>query len=594
MPKVDAFPREAVRLLDGPVKDRQSLAARYLLELDVDRLLHNFRCNAALPSSAKPLGGWESPSCGLRGHFTGHYLSACARMFAATGDDQFKARIDTLVVELERCQAALGDGYLAAFPQSAFDTLEREFGGGGIWAPYYTIHKILAGLLDAHRYGRNDKAIEVATRLGNWVASRVARVSSEALDPMLCTSSLNPLNEYGGIGEALYDLHSITSKPAFLNTARIFDRDWFLSPLMSRQDELAGLHANTHIPQVLAAARRYEFTSDHRYRQAVEYFWEQTALARSYVNGGSSGPRPDRKERSDGGEHWPNAHQLAKTLTPKINESCVVHNMLRLTDVLFRWSQKSEYANFRERAWLNSVLCMQHPQHCGSYIYSHPMAAGSRKVFGDFDNTFWCCYGTTIEAFAGLADGIYFCDEQTLWINQFVASEVTWARKDVRLTQRTNFPQEQQTSLSVHCTAPAEFTMKLRVPTWVVGARCTLNGQEMASGADGSGYITITRNWRNGDTIELTLPMTLRTEAMPDETSVIAFLFGPIVLAAQTPHGLELASGAPDAPQLVRAADSAWPSLQIRLGCGADVPLVPLSEIVDQAFGIYFKTVPWP
>ena len=217
-------------------------------------------------------------------------------------------------------------------------------------------------------------------------------------------------------------------------TAQLFDREWFLAPLMNEQDELAGLHANTHIPQALSAARRYELTGDQRYRQAVEYFWQQPALARSYVNGGSSGPRPDRREvAAMGGIRSASTRQDA--FTPKINESCVVHNMLRLTDVLFRWSQRPEYAHFRERAWLNSVLCMQHLQHIGSYIYSHPLAAGSRKVFGDFDNTFWCCYGTTVEAFrASLADGVYFYDDQTLWVNQFIGSEVTWAKKSIRLT----------------------------------------------------------------------------------------------------------------------------------------------------------------
>jgi DUF1680 family protein len=585
---VSALARNLVRLSDGPIRGRQLLCGRYLLELDPDRLLHNFRVNAGLPSSALPLGGWESPACGLRGHFTGHYLSACSQMYASTGDERFRDRAGLIVEELARCQRSSGGNYLSAFPVAQFDTLER--GEAGAWAPYYTLHKILAGLLEANRSAKNEAALDVAGRLGDWVVARMKRLPGSALDALLRTDDLNPLNEYGGIGESMYLLSKLTGQASHFETAKLFDRDWFLDPLMQRRDILAGLHANTHIPQALAAARRYEITGDERYRRAVEYFWERTALARSYVNGGSSGPRPDRRERSEGGEHWPQAFRLGGTLTPKINESCVANNMLRLTDVLFGWTQNTRYAEFRERIYLNSVLAMQHPGGSGRFIYSHPLAPGSRKVFGDFDNTFWCCYGTSIESHACLGDGIYFESGNDLWVAQYVASEATWAEKKVRVIQKTGFPREQSTTLEVQTAHDVEFTLHLRIPGWAHNASWKLSGSSAQSGDAGCDWFSIRRVWRSGDTIELKLPMSLRTEPLPGDDHEIAFLFGPTVLAARSPHGLELGVTAAEACTAVKATDVDSLRFAARLGFGGEVPLVAVNEIVDEPFGVYFKS----
>lgn len=577
------IPLQSVRLLDGPIQDRQSLNSRYLLELDLDRLLHNFRVNAGFPSQARPLGGWESPSCGLRGHFTGHYLSACAHTIASTGDERFRDRVNSIVAEFTRCQAALGGGYLSAFPESEFERLEQS--GVGIWAPYYTLHKILAGLLDADR----SESLEIAARLGDWIARRLDRLSPEAIEKMLRTDQINPSNEYGGIGRSLYDLYSRTRNPSHLNAAKTFDRSWFVDPLIEGRDELSGLHANTHIPQALALVARFTATGEERFLRAAEFFWRRTAQSRSYVNGGSSGPRPDRTERSEGGEHWPHAEQLAGTLTPKINESCVAHNMIRLTDDLARhFPENQTLAEFRERAFFNSVLPMQHPGHCGCYLYSHPLSPSSRKVYGDFDNTFWCCYGTSVDAFACLGDGIYFADDSTIHIQQFVASEVVWKEKGVRLTQNTDFPQHAQTKITVHADSPAEFAISVRIPSWTTAPTCRLNGEEIDLSQKRS--LHLSRTWRDGDTVELSFPMSIHTESLPGDPSTIAFLYGPIVLAARTAHGLELNVPPDQAASLVRQSDPDQLEFQVRLSFGNEVPLVPLKKIVDEPYGVYFKT----
>jgi hypothetical protein len=591
-PHGSQFPRDGivalnaphVRLTSGPLRDRQTSNGQYLLALQPDRLLHNFRINAGLPSLALPLGGWENPSCGLRGHFTGHYLSACAKMSAATGDAAFQERLELLLAGLNECQSRSGNGYLSAFPEFEFDRLEKEF--GGVWAPYYTIHKLLAGLIDSFKLGKQGVAKAMAIELGDWIAARLGRLCESTLEPMLRTDQLNPANEYGGIGESLYDLYDLTGAAAHLKTAQIFDRAWFLDPLSQGRDELAGLHANTHIPQAIAAVRRYQITGEHRFRRAAENFWSFVAGDRSYINGGNSGPRPDHCERSEGGEHWPLANQLHKTLTPKINESCVANNMFRLTNLLATVDDDPRYSEFRERLLFNSILPMQHPAIRGAYIYSHPLGGGCRKIFGDADQTFWCCYGTAVEAFASLTSGAFSFQGDTLLVNQFLNCELNWQQKGLRLMQETGFPCQPSTRFRLEMSRPGEFAISLRIPGWAAKPRCLLNGSEVA--IQGPHRLVLYRQWKDGDTIELSLPMRLRSETLPGDPTHLGFVCGPAVLAGRTPHALELAGTNDQATSAIQEVDGL--RFQATLVSGAVIPMVPLWEITDEAFGVYFKT----
>ncbi|MGN6726012.1 MAG: beta-L-arabinofuranosidase domain-containing protein, partial [Tepidisphaeraceae bacterium] len=377
-----------VRLLPGPILQRQDRNHQYLLSLDVDRLLHNFRLNAGLPSDAKPLGGWEAPGHGLRGHFVGHYISACGHLFQATGDPRLLQRVDALIDGLAACQAALGNGYLAAIPESDLEQIETRFEGE--WASYYVVHKIFAGLIDAFKLCRNEQALTMAQRLADHIRQRLEKLSPDQWRHMLLTTRPNPTNETGAWSESLLELFAITQNPEYQQLAKKFDCEWLLGPLARGEDPLTGLHANTHIPSLLGAARRHEITGEPALRRAVEHFWQRTAVARSFVNGGSSGPRPDGLEKSKGAEHWPEAFRLAMTLTPKINESCVTHNMLRLTDTLYRWTGDAIYADFFERGYFNHVLAMQNRSELGGYLYDHPLGSCSRKVFGHSHDAFWC------------------------------------------------------------------------------------------------------------------------------------------------------------------------------------------------------------
>lgn len=579
-------PRKRVRLCDSPIKDRQVRNGEYLLSLDVDRLVHNFRVNAGLPSNANPYGGWESPECGLRGHFVGHYLSACALMWSSTGETAFQRRAQEIVVVLHQCQRQLHGGYLSAFPMTEFDVLEKLF--GGVWAPYYTLHKLLAGLIDVYRETESDDSLEVAKSLGGWICKRIARLDDSVLKPMLRTDKLNPSNEYGGIGESLYDLFEITSDDEYLRTAKVFDRSWFVDPLAKWQDELAGLHSNTHIPQMIAAAKRYRLTGEEKYKRAAEYFWDRTAQCRTYVNGGSSGPRPDRAERSEGGEHWPLAGHLKGTLTPKINESCVVHNMIRLTDQLMELVGKPEYAEFRERAWFNDVLGMQHPNQPGAYIYSHPLC-GCRKIYGGPEDAFWCCYGTTVEAYARLSDGIYSTHGVDCVVNQFVASTVEFPDKGLTIEQRTQFPYEPGTSLCFRCRSSVQFTLRIRQPAWCRAQSLILNGK-VINGTLEDGYVTVSRRWEPDDCLQIELPMRLRAETLSGDPNMVAFLYGPVVLAAKTPHAGELGCISDEVLHQLQTVDRANLHFSLRLVFGGLVPLVPLHEIVDEPFSVYFRT----
>lgn len=593
MSAVSAFPLDRVRLLDGPLKNRQELNRRYLLELDPERLLHNFRSNAGLPSTAVPLGGWEAPTCGLRGHFVGHYLSACAALSLSVGDAALRARGNTLVAELAKCQAALGGGYLSAFPASDFDILEEKCEGA--WASYYTYHKIMAGLLDMYRLAGNAQALTMVRAMAGYAYRRLTRLSPERLEKLLDTTRPNPTNESGGMSEVLHNLFAETGDPENLRLAQLFDRAWFLDPLAAGHDCLDGLHSNTHIPLVLGALRDHELTGNSRYLRAAKYFWERTALARSYANGGSSGPRPDGLEKSTGGEHWPRAGVLAGTLTPKICESCVTHNMRRLTAALFRHEPAARYAAFLERTLLNSVLCMQHPGYPGGYIYGHPLGSGSRKEFGHADDTFWCCYGTSIEAFARLAETVYFHTHDGLWITSPVASELVWPESGLRLEQRTRFPAEPVTRLIFHQAPATPLTLHLPVPAWVgADVGCRLNGRALPLPAAPGSFCAIKRRWRAGDILELTLPFTLRSEPMPDDPGLVALFSGPVLLAARSDGDLRLSGDPAKLSACVRPVPGEPLAFRLALPAGDELPLVPLHQIVDEVFGVYFRVTPSP
>jgi len=593
--KARPFDLQHVRLLDGPLKDATLRSRRYLLDLDADRLLHMFRLTAALPSSAKPLGGWERPASEVRGHFVGHYLSACAMMHAATGDEKLIRKVEAMVSELAKCQQALGGGYLSAFPESFFDRLES---GQRVHAPWYTIHKILAGLCDVHVHCDSRQALAVAEALADWVKKRTDRLNDEQMTRVLHV-------EFGGMAEALYNLYALTGNPHHIALADRFDHPRILDPLAEQRDELTGLHGNTTIPKVIGAARRYELTGNPRDRTIAEFFWHQVTSTRCYCTGGTTNQ-----------EHWRRGpNRLAGELGPHTQESCCTYNMLKLTRHLFAWTADVRAADYYERALFNGILPTQSPAD-GTLMYFVPLGAGYWKMFSLPTDSFWCCTGTGIESFAKLGEGIYFHDDDTLYVNLFVASELHWPDKGLRLRQETRFPKEQSTTLTFRTDRPVDVALEVRIPYWATqGAAVRINGKRQELEPHASTYAALKRKWATGDQVEVDLPMRLHAQPMPDDANLMAFLYGPLVLAGDlgnegltremvyghAPHEHRLAGEPGPAPYFLTDDDdlNTWirpvagkPLTFRTTGQSQETTFVPLHHLFGRRYGVYWHVYP--
>lgn len=527
-----AFRLQDVRLLEGPFQRAMELDRKYLLSLEVDRLLHTFRVNAGLPSSATPLGGWEEPKGELRGHFIGHYLTACALMYASTGDERIKDKGTAVVAGLAECQAKIGTGYLSAYPEEFFDRVEAL---QRVWAPYYTLHKIYAGLLDMYVYCDNSQALDVCKKFGDWVIARNAKLTDEQMQKMLSA-------EHGGMNEVLANLYGLTGEKKYLTIAQRFNHMAVLGPASQREDKLTGLHANTQIPKFVGTARQYELTGQDWLQTASVFFWNTVVKERSYVIGGHSD-----------GEGFSPKEKLSEAFGPSTTETCNTYNMLKLTRHLFCWEPKAEYADYYERALYNHILCSQHPE-TGMMCYYVPLRSGSHKEYNTPLNSFWCCTGTGIENHAKYGDSIYFHNDSTLWVNLFIASELNWKAKGLKVRQETKYPEEAASRLVFSVAQPVDLTVKIRRPWWAVsgfvvkvntdkakdsssfGASVS-HGVDVANGVMDSStsgnFVYLSRTWKDGDTVEITMPLHLRTEGFKDNPRRFAFMHGPLVLSAE-------------------------------------------------------------
>ncbi len=514
-PTAIPFRLEDLKILDPELLRIREQTLNYMLALDSDRLLHNFRVNAGLPSSAEPLYNRESPSNGWRGHYVGHFLSASGQMYASTGDVGIKAKGDAMVAELAKCQAKLGDkGYLSAFPESDFDNLEQGRPAAVLW---YALHKIMAGLLDFHDYCQNAQALQVLEGMAAWTDWRTGRLPEEQMQRTLQI-------EFGGMNEVLANLSAVTGNPGYLVVAERFDHHVVMDPAALGRDTLTGLHANTQIPKFIGAAREYELTGDPYYRDAALFFWQDVVLHRSYVAGGNSV-----------GERFRTPPDvLASVLTDQTQETCNTYNMLKLTGHLFAWHAEAKYADYYERAFLNHILATPNPAD-GSPLYYLGLQSGQWKVHFIPHEGFFCCCGTGLENFSKLGESFYFHDAQSLWVNLFFASEVNWREKGVVLRQETRFPAEAGTRLLVQTKSPAAFGLNVRIPYWADNASVTINGKLFRANETltPASYVKIERTWKNGDRVEVKLPMRLHLQTIPDDTNLAAILYGPILLAGE-------------------------------------------------------------
>ena len=589
--KVRPFPMTQVRLLPSVFQQAQEANRKFLYEQSPDRLLHVFRVNAGLNSTAAPLGGWEKPDCELRGHFVGHYLSACALSYSSSGDRELKTRGDYLVAELAKCQQQLKGGYLSAFPTEYFDRLAAR---KKVWAPFYTVHKIMAGLLDVHQHCGNAQALTVLQGMAEWADHWSGGLSEPQMQMALDT-------EFGGMGETLYSLTALTGDARYAQSGDRFIKKRFLNPLALRRDELRGLHVNTHIPQVIAAARRYEISDDQRFRDVAEYFWQEVVGTRTYVTGGTS--------NNEGWLVGPNQLAAELQLGDATNECCCSYNMLKLTRQLYEWTGDVRFFDYYERALLNHRVGTINDE--GQTQYYLGVVPGSWRAFGTKYDSFWCCTGTGTEEYAKLNDSIYFQDEQGVYVNLFLASELNWEEKNFKLRQQTAFPDEAGTTLIVEAAESTPLALRVRVPSWVAASPSVrINGQQSEVTAGPGSCLAIKRVWAKGDRVEISLPMGLHSEMMADDHRMRAVLYGPLVLAGRLGReGLtpDLQLG-PEGPELKRAANLAVPEFKAnskRLdewikpgdqpmtfkasGGTSNVRMEPFYRVKDERYSLYWK-----
>lgn len=531
-------PLQDVRLLEGSIHWRaQQTNLEYLLMLDVDRLLWSFRKNAGLPTPGTPYGGWEGADIELRGHFVGHYLSASALMWASTNNDTLKQKMDTLVAGLSACQEKIGSGYLSAFPSEFFDRVEAI---QSVWAPYYTIHKILAGLLDQYTVAGTPQALKMGTWMVDYFYNRVLNVITMYTIERHYQSQNE---ETGGMNDVLYKLYSLTGESKHLLLAHLFAKPCFLGLLAVQADDIAGFHTNTHIPIVIGAQMRYEVMGDPLYKEIATFFMDTINSSHSYATGGTSVS-----------EFWSNPKRIADNLKSTENEeSCTTYNMLKVSRHLFRWTKEVSYADYYERALTNGVLSIQRGTDPGVMVYMLPLGVGVSKAktghsWGTPFGAFWCCYGTGIESFSKLGDSIYFEQEgkdPALYIIQYISSSFNWKSGGILLNQTVVPASSWDPYLYVTFTfSPHEKTgtlsaLNFRLPSWTLtdGAKGILNGETLSLPTPGN-FLSIKRQWSAGDKLTLQLPITIRTEAIKDDrpeyASVQAILYGPYLLAGHT------------------------------------------------------------
>ena len=563
------FPLGAVRLQAGPFLDNMNRQLAYFRFVDADRLLHTFRTNAGIASSAQPCGGWESPGTELRGHSTGHLLTGLAQAYANTGDTTYKTKGDYLVNALAACQAAspgrgFHAGYLSAFPENFFDRLES---GQGVWAPYYTLHKIMAGLLDQYLLAGNQQALDVLLRKAAWTKTRTDPLSYTQMQQALRT-------EFGGMPEVLTNLYQVTGDANHLATAQRFDHAQILDPLAANQDRLPGFHANTQIPKIIGAIREYHATGTTRYRDIAVNFWRIVLDHHTYVIGGNSN-----------GEYFQTPDALASQLSDNTCEVCNTYNMLKLTRQLFFTSPTPEYMDYYELALFNQILGEQDPNSSHGFVtYYTPLRAGGIKTYANDYDDFTCDHGTGMESQTKFADSVYFSSGETLYVNLFLASVLTWPGRGITVRQDTTFPTSSGTKLTI--SGSGHIALKIRIPRWTSGAVVKVNGVAQGATTPGS-YFTIDRTWASGDVVDVSVPASLTFPRANDDAGVGAAKYGAIVLAGQ--YGSNNLSALPTLQTGTLVQDSANPLRFTATASTGAVTLLPFYATHHQRYTVYWR-----
>lgn len=519
--KAEPFPLGRVKLLDGPFARANQATARYLLTVDPDRLLHSFRKHSGLEPKAPMYGGWEN--MGLAGHSLGHYLSACAMEFAVSGDKRFKEKVDYIISEFVACQKSRPDGYLGAMPDGDRVWAEVKRGdirsGGfdlnGLWAPWYTHHKVFAGLLDANAYAGNPDALDVAKKFADWAIDTTKDLTPDLWEKMLAC-------EYGGMNESMAELYSRTGDKKYLDLARKFYDKRVLDPLSKGENSLPGKHSNTQIPKIVGLARLFEVTGNAQDLKTARFFWDTVVKHHTYVIGGNSNH-----------EYLGLPDQLNDALSSNTAETCNTYNMLRLTRHLFMQDPlNSELFDYYERAHLNHILASQNPEN-GMVTYFMPLASGSARGYSNPENNWTCCHGSGMENHVKHVDSIYWREKDGVLVNLFIPSTLDWREEGITLRMETKYPDDGHVKVTIIGNAKRPVAIQFRHPSWAKEhISANVNGLSSGFSSRPGSVITVVQKWKDGDVIDFQIPMKLRTEAMPDNPKRMALLWGPLVLAA--------------------------------------------------------------
>ncbi|KAF4119917.1 Uncharacterized conserved protein, DUF1680 family [Geosmithia morbida] len=514
-------------------QDNQDRTLSYLHYVDLDRLLYNFRSNHGLSTAGAAVnGGWDAPDFPFRSHTQGHFLSAWAQCYASLSDDECRSRAVSFVSELAKCQAnndAVGfsEGYLSGFPESDFAKLENgTLDNGNV--PYYCIHKTMAGLLDVWQHIGDETARVVLLGMAGWVDTRTAALPEAVMQTVVLET------EFGGMNDIMALLYTATGDERWLDVGARFDHAAVMDPIAAGTDDLDGLHANTQAQKLVGAMNEFFATGTQRYLTIARNAWDIITGAHTYAIGGNSQA-----------EHFHAANAIASYLDNDTAETCNTYNMLKLTRELWRNAPNDSttaYFDFYEGALLNHLLGVQDPSSAHGHVtYFTSLNPGALRGLGpawgggtystDYD-TFWCCQSTSLETFTKLVDSVYWhAGDDDLYVNLFIPSSVEWTVKGVTVTQDTDIPVGDTTSISVG--GSGSFTMHIRIPGWAeTNASVTVNGEDYGSTTAVAGsYFVLERDWSDGDTVSVRLPMKLRTIPANDDEGVAALAWGPTVLA---------------------------------------------------------------
>lgn len=624
--KWTALKGKSVTLWDHELLRRRQDNRDYMMRLKNQNLLQNFTHEAGICDifGSEELdqihGGWESPLCQLRGHFLGHWLSAAAMNVQATGDQELKAKADAIVHVLAQCQEENGGEWVGSIPEKYLDWIAK---GKGVWAPHYTLHKTLMGLLDMYEMTGNEEALGIAVNFAKWFDRWSAKFTREEFDNILDV-------ETGGMLEVWVQLYNITKDPTHKNLIDRYYRGRLFDALLRGEDVLTNMHANTTIPEVLGAALAYEVTGEEKWKQIVEAYWKFAVDERGfYATGGQTC-----------GEIWTPKFELGARLGDKDQEHCAVYNMMRLAEFLFRWTGEARYADYWERNLYNGVMAQTYwdghnrfthglksdQPLTGLLTYFLPLRGGAHKAWASETKDFFCCHGSMVQANAAFNQTIYYQSDDALAVCQYFNSDLhtTVQGTDVTILQRidTQVGNDYTTSVSVgtqritdvtrkvqhdpnsvtdhlfiRSAEPVEFTLKIRKPWWVQGEpKLVVNGEAQPLCVDEQGFLSVCRTWQD-DEVFFEFQKAITACPLPDEPEMVAFMNGPVVLAGFCDEERAIYAPDPNHPETLVVPDNErewanWKQTFKLKGQDRGIRLFPLYQVGYEAYSVYFPVYP--